>query len=241
MKDNVNISVCIATYNGELYIKEQLSSILTQLVENDEVIISDDSSTDNTVEIIKSIGDSRIILFENQKFKSPIYNFENAIKHAKGNFIILCDQDDIWLPNKIEVMMKNLRQYDLVVSNCIITDQYLNPIKNSFFPVRFKYLSGFWRNLIKNNYIGCCMAFNCNMLKYILPFPKGISMHDLWIGLIIKLKGTVYFDRSPLILYRRHGSNASQSGEKSNYTLFFRINYRLKMLYKVILRVYFHI
>ena len=99
------ISVCIATYNGSKYIKEQIDSILPQLDECDEIIVSDDSSTDNTLSILKSYHDRRIIIFTNQKFNSPIYNFENALKHAKGDIIFLSDQDDIWEFNKVQVMI----------------------------------------------------------------------------------------------------------------------------------------
>ena len=102
------ISVCIATYNGEKYIREQLDSILPQLGLDDEVIISDDSSTDNTLKIIEEYNDCRIKIFSNNKFYSPILNFENALKKAQGDFIFLSDQDDIWKSNKVEVVMKYL-------------------------------------------------------------------------------------------------------------------------------------
>ena len=81
------ISVCIATYYGGKYIKEQLDSILFQLGKDDEVIISDDSSTDDTLSILESYHDERIVILTNQKFHSPVYNFENALKSAKGDFI----------------------------------------------------------------------------------------------------------------------------------------------------------
>lgn len=97
------ISVCLATYNGQQYILEQLQTILPQLSEDDEIIISDDNSTDNTVNLIKSINDNRIKIFINKSGKR-IYtkNFENAINHSLGDFIFLCDQDDVWMPNKVE-------------------------------------------------------------------------------------------------------------------------------------------
>lgn len=90
------ISVCMPTYNGEKFIRIQLESILSQLGNDDEIVISDDSSTDKTVEITKSFNDSRIHLLENNTFHSPIYNLENALKNAKGDFIFLSDQDDEW-------------------------------------------------------------------------------------------------------------------------------------------------
>ncbi|MEO5643505.1 MAG: glycosyltransferase, partial [Bacteroidia bacterium] len=95
------ISVCLATYNGEKYIGEQLQSILIQLSQHDEVIISDDSSSDRTIDIVQAFGDSRIIILHGQTFRSPIRNFENALSHAGGQYIFLADQDDVWLPEKV--------------------------------------------------------------------------------------------------------------------------------------------
>ena len=109
------LTVCIATYNGEKYIRQQLNSVLIQLGENDEVIISDDSSSDATVEIVRSFNDSRIKLLVDNKFSSPVRNFENALKYATGDYIFLCDQDDIWLPDKVKSMLPYLKkQCDLV-------------------------------------------------------------------------------------------------------------------------------
>ena len=88
------ISVCIATYNGEHYINQQLKSILSQLSYNDEIIISDDSSNDKTINIIESFNDKRIKLLKYQKYFNPIYNFENTLKNVSGDYIFLSDQDD---------------------------------------------------------------------------------------------------------------------------------------------------
>ena len=125
------ISVCIATHNGEQYIKEQLDSILCQLLSEDEVVISDDGSTDSTLEIIKGYNDPRIKIFN---FKQPsktshthIYasrNFENALKHAKGEYIFLSDQDDIWMPSKVAVCLGALKQNDMIVHNMEIVNDY---------------------------------------------------------------------------------------------------------------------
>ena len=127
------ISICMATYNGEKYIKEQIDSILPQLSKNDEIIISDDSSTDDTLSIIRSFNDHRIKIFSGCNFHSPISNFENALKYAKGDYIFLSDQDDVWLENKVERMMEALKQYSLVVSDCYVVNKDCEIIRNSFF------------------------------------------------------------------------------------------------------------
>lgn len=234
------ISVCIATFNGEKFIPEQLNSILPQLNDEDEIIISDDSSTDNTINIIKSYKDNRIKILSNNKFHSPVLNFENAIKQAKGEFIFLCDQDDVWLPNKIMVMKEYLKKYTLVVSDCNIVDTNLNIIEKSFFKLNKSY-PGFWKNLYRNSYIGCCMAFRKEILAHILPFPHNIPMHDIWIGLLAELNGNVHFIDEPLMLYRRHGNNASFSGEKSKYSFSYKIKYRITLLFNIIKRQYFNL
>ncbi|MCD8291094.1 MAG: glycosyltransferase, partial [Prevotella sp.] len=98
----MKVSVCIATYNGEKYIEEQIRSILSQLSDNDEVIISDDGSHDQTLSLIQSIGDKRIKIFQNEGRHGFKYNFENTLKKVQGDYIFLCDQDDVWLPNKVQ-------------------------------------------------------------------------------------------------------------------------------------------
>ena len=100
----MKISVCMATHNGERYLHEQLASILSQLGEGDEVIISDDSSTDGTVDIIRGFGDSADPPSAGQHLLQPHANLENALKHASGDIIALSDQDDVWLENKVEII-----------------------------------------------------------------------------------------------------------------------------------------
>lgn len=233
---SINISVCMATYNGGKYIKEQLDSILSQLNENDEVIVSDDSSTDNTVQIIKSFKDNRIKIFENQKFKSPIFNFENALNNATGDIIVLSDQDDIWKANKIETIKKYMHNYDLVLSDADIIDEKGNILHKSFYKLNGS-KNGFIKNIVKNSYLGCTMAFNKKILDKSLPFPKDLPMHDWWIGLISEMYGKTYFIEDKLINYRRHGNNASPTGEKSKYSFFQKVIFRLIMIKNLIKRV----
>ena len=116
------ISVCMATYNGGKYIKEQLDSILPQLGKEDELVISDDGSKDNTYSIIQSYGDERIKLFYNHGKHGFVGNFENALKQCKGDYIFLSDQDDIWKVNKVSVVMEKLKDYSLVIHDAEIVD-----------------------------------------------------------------------------------------------------------------------
>lgn len=231
------ISVCMATFNGEQYVKEQLDSILPQLSEFDEVIVSDDNSTDKTVEVIKSYRDRRIRLFEKQTFSSPVFNFENALKHANGDLIFLSDQDDIWAPNKVNLIKKYLENYDLVVSDAIIIDEFGNLIENSFFKSN-KSKQGLIRNVIRNSYLGCAMAFNRKVLEKALPFPSDCPMHDWWLGLIGECYGDVFLIEDKLISYRKHSGNVSSTGERSKFSLRKKLSMRF-LVVRNLIRNYF--
>ena len=104
------ISVCMATYNGEKYIRQQICSIISQIGEGDEVIISDDGSTDSTLDTIRSMADSRIRIVKGPCRRSPTLNFENALSHAQGDYIFLADQDDVWLPGKVSACVQWLNR-----------------------------------------------------------------------------------------------------------------------------------
>lgn len=233
------VSVCIATYNGSNFIREQLASILPQLNENDEIIISDDSSTDQTLEEIKFFNDSRIKVFEGQKFKSPIFNFENAIKHANGRTIFLSDQDDVWLENKVSIMLNALSDHDLVVSNAFIGDDELRIIRDSYFDWRGS-KQGILKNLIKNSYLGCSMAFDRKILSRVLPFPKNIPMHDMWIGMITEIFYKPIFIPDKLMIYRRHGGNTTILNEdySSNETIKSKVIFRMNLVIAIIGRIF---
>lgn len=235
----MKISVCIATYNGEKYIIEQLISIMNQLSDSDEIIISDDGSSDRTLELIESIDDKRIHLFNNEGAKSPIKNFENSLIHASGDFIFLCDQDDVWMPNKVSSCLKVLKCCDLVLHDAYIVDVELQIISDSLFEVR-KSHKGFINNLYKNSYVGCCMAFRRNIMLKTLPFPSNIAMHDMWIGLNAELYGKIEFIADKLILYRRHENNASITIGVSDKNIYQKINYRLYFLVCILRKLNFY-
>src|SRR5690606_2617652 len=225
------ISVCIATYNGEKYIQEQLSSILDQLKSTDEVIISDDYSTDSTIDIIRSIGDNRIKIFFNDLKRGYSKNFENAIKNASGDFIFLSDQDDVWMNNKVELMVEKLLYSDIVISDALISDVDLKPTYGSHFS-RYKTKKGFFINWLKTRYIGACMAFRKDILIKVLPFPENqrLCAHDYWIANVGEFFYRVELVDLPLIKYRRHDENASFGGEKSTNPLLHKVKVRFYTL-----------
>lgn len=203
------VSVAMATYNGEKYIYEQVKTILNNLDKNDELIISDDSSTDRTLEIITKINDNRIKIIQG-KGNGIKQNFANAIKHATGDYIFLADQDDIWLENKIEKVLEYFYKSNavLIQHDAIVIDENENILYNSFAEHR-KVKTGIIKNLIKNSYHGCCIAFKKELKNEILPIPDNIYLHDAWIGLIAEQNGKTKFIDEKLIKYRRHLENAS--------------------------------
>jgi len=242
MTENIKvlISVCIATYNGEKYLKQQLDSILNQLEKDDEVIISDDGSTDTTVDIIQAYNDSRIKLYSDKVFHSPIFNFENALKYASGDIIVLCDQDDIWEENKLAVIKQSfedcskdtvaLRMYNgrcIDENNVVIEEDLFN-----YLHIR----EGLLQNIIKNSFIGCNIAFTRALLDKILPFPKKIPMHDVWLGTNAYLYGDVKFIEKKVFRYRIHKNNYSI---KDN-SLIQKIKWRINLVSSLIQR-YIHV
>jgi len=224
------ISVCIATFNGEQFIRDQLLSILNQISLNDEIIISDDGSSDRTLDIIKELEDKRIKLFINPKNGSGLVgNFQNALSKSSGDIIFLSDQDDIWDPNKISIFEKYLKNYDLVCSNASLINEKGHDLNKSFFEI-IQPRNGFLKNLIRNSYLGCCMAFHRSVLQYSMPFPEGLPMHDWWIGLIGELNFKTIHIKNELTLYRRHHNNASTTSSKSQNPFYKKFRMRLFIL-----------
>ena len=205
------ISVCMTSYNGEKYIEKQIQTIMLNLSDNDELVISDDGSSDKTQEIIRNFieSDKRIKLINGPK-AGVIANFENAIKEAKGDFIYLADQDDIWTSDKVEKVQQCFEETKcmLVIHDADIIDEDEKIMEESFFKRRGS-KQGIINNIIKNSYIGCCIAFRREILDMVLPIPRNIEMHDQWIGIIAEIKGPVVFLDKILFHYRRHGKNVS--------------------------------
>jgi len=204
----------MAVHNGELFLQQQIDSILPQLKEGDELIIADDVSTDATPEIIKSYQDARIQRLPPRKFGDPSKNFEYALSYCNNEIIFLADQDDVWHPNKIEIMTGELVVCDLVVCNCRLIDENGKVLSESFFDHN-RSRQGLVKNLIKNSFVGCCMAFRNTLLEKISPFPMKISMYDQWIGLVAQRYFKVKFITQILVDHRRHNRNYSSTGERS--------------------------
>lgn len=212
----MSVSVCIATYNGEKFIELQLKSILSQLNNDDEIVIVDDCSIDNTLNIIKSINDSRFKIFSNEKNRGHVYSFGRSIELATKEIIIMSDQDDIWIESRVAMMKDKLLKSKVMLltsnSNFIDSNGIEVIYKNDGVEERNsqKYLT----NIIdifkgKENYYGCAMAFKREFRKLIIPIPTYVESHDLWIALAANICKSNLHSNEVTLKRRIHGSNAS--------------------------------
>ena len=210
------ISVCIATYNGQKFIAEQIDSILNQLSEIDEVILVDDCSSDNTVDIIERYNDQRIKLIRNEQNFGHVYSFSKAISLSSNDIIILSDQDDIWREGRVSKMIETLclSGKSVLSSNSYFIDENGSPATYFSDPVRFEDSENHMKNILgiflgSKCYFGCAMAFKRDVVKIILPIPKYVESHDLWIAFAGNMiRSNIHLDNETL--FRRiHGGNAS--------------------------------
>jgi glycosyltransferase involved in cell wall biosynthesis len=209
----MRISVALAAYNGALYIRQQLDSILDNLAAEDEIVISDDGSTDGTLAILEEYRtkDTRVRLLKGPG-EGVIANFEHTISECRGDYIFLADQDDLWMPDKVEKVMRIFADSKvfLVIHDAKVMNADLSEtLMESFFAYRGS-KPGVWNNLLKNRYMGCCMAFRRELVPKILPIPRDIPMHDQWIGLVSDhYYGNSVFLQDVLLYYRRHADAVS--------------------------------
>jgi glycosyltransferase involved in cell wall biosynthesis len=214
MRDR-NQETCMAAYNGSQFIEEQLRSILPQLGGDDEVVVIDDGSQDDSAARVRTIGDSRIRLFAHGKNRGIVRTFEEALRCAKGQILFLCDDDDLWAPNKVERFLKEFAgkgDVQVVVSKAALIDERGAHLPDGRVNRYGRFVSGFWRNVFVNHYQGSAMAIRASLLGTVLPFPCGRSfLHDAWIGTCNEAAGgkTAFIDE-PLLYYRRHARNESQ-------------------------------
>lgn len=229
------ISVCIATYNGAGVILTQLQSILPQLSAQDEIVISDDGSKDDTVQQVQSLGDARIRIVQGPCKGSPIPNFENALLMANGDYIFLSDQDDQWLPGKVDAVMQKLQAgYACVLTDCSVTDEKLCVTHPSFFALNKTHEGKYYNLLVKNGYVGGCMAMRRDLVQRCLPFPHDLPMHDMWIGNVAAFYYKIVFLHQPYSYFRRTGNNASTSGGRSTNSFIKKLGIRWKIIKELV-------
>ena len=230
------VDILVACYNGENFLNEQLNSLVNQTCKDINIIIRDDGSTDNTPEILKHFKEKypeRITLIEGKPSKSAKNNFFELMEYAKSDYIMFCDQDDVWNPDKVELTLKKMKTAEnssenntpiLCHTDLSVADKNLNIIHNSFFKMQKFDITktSLNRALVQNIITGCTTMIN----KPLLNLAKGtnshsIIMHDWWLFLIASAFGKVEVINSPTILYRQHGNNqlgATDPSKVSYYT-----------------------
>lgn len=215
--NKITTSVVIASYMGEKYIQAQLDSIIKQTIVPDEIIVFDDGSTDTTVKICKNFQANypevnfKILEGQNVGYKR---NFARALEEASCEIVFLCDQDDVWVPYKIELVLKTFTRHpflNILFTDGHIVDERLNkfslisrvmnyPKKSDTYPCRWP--------LIRNACVGATMCLHSRVLELALPIPSSQQHHDAWIARIGALTNEVMYMHHPLIYYRQHMHNS---------------------------------
>lgn len=210
------VSVCLATWNGAAYVGEQLTSILEQLAPGDEVVVVDDASADTTPDVVAALADPRITLIRRDVNRGYVRTFEEALRAATGDVLLLSDQDDVWLPGRVEAMVSALHDTDVVASNLTTLggpETLIGPFGQADWRVRAADDAHHPRNVAKilagmMPYYGCAMGVRREALTTVLPFPDWLTeSHDLWLGLYGNLAGSIsHLDRRT-VARRKHGEN----------------------------------
>jgi glycosyltransferase involved in cell wall biosynthesis len=203
-------SVVLASYQGERFIGEQLDSIIPQLSPDDEIIISDDASTDATLAVVAQCHDKRIRVLSNKTRVGYIDNFQRAINQSRGDVIFFSDQDDVWLPGKVAIFDRVLRDNCCVSSDAVVVDEHLRQIYPSYFQWRGARSFSAWSIFLKPPIIGATLACTRQYLDTLLPLPPGIP-HDFWISFNAAWDDALEIVHTPQILYRRHSTALSPS------------------------------
>ena len=211
------ISIALATYNGSKFLQEQLDSILAQSMENFEVVVCDDCSTDDTLQILQEYAskDSRFKVFSNKSNLGFKKNFEHILSLCNGEFIAFCDQDDIWEPNHLEILYKNIGDNDCIGANSLIIDENgisQNKTLLEYWPVHVMPQNGkelFQHELYSNVIQGTASLIRASLIKQALPIPDNIKYHDYWFALVAGLNEKCKYIGDVVLKYRRHSNNAS--------------------------------
>lgn len=237
------VAILMATYQGEKYIGEQLQSLLKQTFAEWELYVCDDGSTDATPLILNEYAerDRRIHIMAGGVHKGAKRNFMDMLSAVEATYYMFCDQDDVWLPMKVECTLKEMEQQErehphqpvVIYSDLYVVDDKLNIISSSFW--KYSHINP---DAISFNEIGVrCVATGCTMMmnrkvrSCVLPMPEVAKMHDVWITLVIaKNGGVLYPIRTPLIYYRQHASNVIGAARETKWSVWSKLTSLKKLL-----------
>lgn len=237
----MRMSVVLSTYNGEKYITEQLESLKNQTLAPDEVIISDDCSTDSTVKLCEdyiaqnNLENWRVIA--NKTNKGWADNFSEAFLMASGDIIYPCDQDDVWLEDKLEKMTKIMQEHPeigLLIGNykMRVQNEHEDRIVDQTYTEELRQLQ-FDSKVIFVDYPGCVYCFRKSFYSKIAPYRFERYPHDAFLIRMAKVDDCCYFYDSPVILWRRHTANATGKPVRTNETMTSNIEYYIRCLNKM--------
>ena len=218
------VAIVMATYNGERYIREQVDSILASSYQDFELFIFDDGSKDHTLQILQEYElqyPDKIHVHQNAENQGVVANFLHGVCKTTMDYVMFCDQDDVWKPGKIAMTLKRMRNMEaqadksipmVVFTDAVMVDGDLNTISNSFFcsshlnPCK----TDLPHMLMENKLIGCTVMINAALRKVLQSnrLPNSARYHDWWIALIAASMGKISYIREGTLLYRQHGGNA---------------------------------
>lgn len=222
MRKALSIDILLGTYNGEKYLPELLASIERQSYSDWKLIVRDDCSKDDTEKIILSFQrkyPEKVRIINNEgKNLGACKNFLKLLEFSENDYIFFCDQDDVWLPEKVEIMVTTAKKIEkdiphvpfLIHHDLIVVDENLNNISNSFWKYQFikpDFCKTLPRLLVTNSVTGCATLINKRLRDLIIPAPEGVIMHDWWIALVASAFGRIFWIPDRLVLYRQHGKN----------------------------------
>lgn len=239
------IAILMATYNGEKYLREQIESLLSQNFEAWHLYIHDDGSNDTTISILNEYSErypEKISILTYPPYGSACRNFLSLIDRVNADYYMFCDQDDIWLKDKISVELDRIKEIEytfpqkpiIINTDLTVTDANLNIIHSSFWRyanIKHTFVKSFKDLAAVNVATGCTMLFNKSAKLCIhKPYDKAI-MHDAWLTLsVVACGGLLFFIDKPTILYRQHGKNTLGARDAKKLTLCFR----LKTFYQIL-------
>lgn len=228
------ISVAMCTFSGARYLLQQLESIANQTVSVDEVVVCDDGSTDDTIQILKTFAAGSGIpfrIFQNEVNLGSTQNFEKCLSLCEGDIIFLADQDDIWRNDRVEKQLGFLNDHpekDAVFSDAMMIDDNSQPIGKTIWEeiefnkaLRDKWMDGRSHEILYNGFVvtGATLAIRKSCLPRLMPFPTHIPdlIHDAWIAMVLSLEEKISFIPENLISYRIHSHQQVGFGSKVEY------------------------
>jgi glycosyltransferase involved in cell wall biosynthesis len=224
------VSVVMCTYNGSLYLAEQLDSIQQQTYAHLQIIIADDCSNDDTYALLKEAArlDERIFCYQNTTRLGFNANYTQALQQATGNYIAISDQDDIWRKDKIELLLQLLLHSDAIMAYCHSMDVMgdIIPAVSSSYAGRIAYFEGTdaRRLFLRNTISGHTMLFRSALLQHLFPYSTTV-FYDFWLAVLAAVNGGIIFSKETMVYRRIHPNNASISflarTVKSNYPYLF--------------------